>query len=65
MQFIIALKIFNGHYHFELPPSFYPDYAKMGAKKGEYNFEFNCAMRVQSQTAISKVSLPEYAEIVE
>ena len=44
--------------------AFYPDYAKHGAKKGDYKYDFSYKVKITAKHRITRLSLPENGEVV-
>ena len=65
MQLIVQIPILNGSYHFDLPVAFFPDYSKHEVGKNDYNYEFSYEMRIQAKSKITRLSLPQFAEIAQ
>ena len=59
------MKVVGGHFAFELPVAFHPDYSSHGITDVNMNkYDFNCEVRIISYSTITNLSLPKHAEIL-
>jgi hypothetical protein len=62
IQMVKDLLISGSSYMLQIPPSFYPDYTKMGMDKEDAGYEFSFEAIILANDKISYLSLPDGSE---
>ena len=65
MQIVTKMTVVGGHYKFELPIAFHPNYSSHGVTDVKMNkYHFNSEVRIISASKINDLSLPKQAKII-